>query len=69
MKDWLRDLYIENRQELAVMGVALGLFIAGWLLVSLLSVVLKDDIAATARCRSMQGEYGGGKCFKDGEEM
>lgn len=22
-----------------------------------------------ARCKSLQGEYGGGKCFKDGKEV
>lgn len=25
--------------------------------------------AGKARCKSLQGEYGGGKCFKDGKEV
>lgn len=28
--------------------------------------VSPEDIA---RCKSLQGEYGGGKCFKDGKEV
>ena len=29
----------------------------------------KEGNANIARCKSLQGEYGGGKCFKDGKEI
>lgn len=29
----------------------------------------KESNANIARCKSLQGEYGGGKCFKDGKEI
>lgn len=58
-------------------------FAAGWfalgvlaclvmlLVGSLVSDVLTDSTtpADEARCKSLQGEYGGGKCFKDGKEV
>lgn len=56
---------------------AAGCVMAGVLL-SLVTMIVLVGIRNTidgvspediARCKSLQGEYGGGKCFKDGKEV
>ena len=54
-----------------------GCVVAGFLLCLVIMIVSTsirnaiDSISpeGIARCKSLQGEYGGGKCFKDGKEI
>ena len=65
MKEWL----IENREWFSGILVVVSAVAVVMLVVFTISVVSKDDITGAAKCRSVQGEYGAGKCFKDEKEI
>lgn len=62
VKDDLRDIAILLIVIIVIFAIAVW---GAW------NVRLRDDNmnAGKARCKSLQGEYGGGKCFKDGKEI
>lgn len=66
MKDFLEDL----REAFAMTIAAIVIPLAAILVVTIVyAVMLRDGSDDYARCKTLQGEYGGGKCFKDGKEI
>lgn len=67
---------MEKTDDSFIMFVV-GCVIAGFVLCLVVVVVFTgvrntiDGVSpeGIARCKSLQGEYGGGKCFKDGKEV
>lgn len=59
--NWLGDFL-----ETLLLGVGV---VCGIILLMSFLVALDEVAKERARCQSMQGEYGSGKCFKDGKEI
>lgn len=46
-----------------------GVFVIAVMVLMSIAGNSSAEQSGRARCDSLQGEYGGGKCFKDGREM
>lgn len=59
-------------EEMKYMFIILFVFVVIFFVIpaTVIGIFAKTDSEreGVARCKSLQGEYGGGKCFKDGKE-
>lgn len=59
----------ESKEMMAgFIALAMLIIFAIWAFASMAGDVSRHRING-ARCKSLQGEYGGGKCFKNGKEI